>query len=367
MWLDNMPANRRDLAVSIVRDARNGDRLNVAGQIMTTPKRLGGVPKGDGSTIHDWNSLDNLQFYFPYEDSVLDASWNSAERLALMDVQGVAASALFPSLGLIWPRFWRHRPDVIAENFAAYNRWIAAFCEADPARLVPVAQTAIAADAALTTDLEKLARHGFRAIMFPTLTVEAGASFDAAHDRFWAAAADLGLLVCVHKASIPDPDAAPMGGAGLSAHAFEVMPGVRLFADIFDKCMVERHPGLRFAFLEFYAGWTSFMLDRMDESFEVVRARPNASTLQAPPRAYVEGAGRFFFSLGPGEDPTLLPGLTQSLMVASDYPHPGCTIDCAASWTRKVKALTPKARAAVLRENGLRAFSVGATRTLHGG
>jgi predicted TIM-barrel fold metal-dependent hydrolase len=361
MWRDYIGPSHAHKAVRVIRDAANGDKLVVNDTICPLPPRLGGVRPVAGEPIRDWNCLNDLDEYAPYDESCLKPSFDAAARIAWMNDEGIDRSILFPSLGLIWPRYCLDRLDVLSANIDAYNRWIMDFASVNCKRLVPVAMTVAAQDEHYTTDLHALASNGFRAIMLPFSERSAGTPFSKRFDGFWKEAEEIGLVVCLHKAALPWQ----IGGLGRTLgipgngsffeHVNETLPGQMNLASLFDNCMPDRFPKLQFAFQECNAGWVPAWLERAEESLGVVRERGD-TTLRYSPAEYVGGGSTFLFVVGPTEDVRRMFGYEHALAVASDYPHPDCTEQCVRVWRTLVAPFVAKHQEAVLGLNAERLF-----------
>ena len=82
------------------------------------------------------------QFGHPMRWEELHPSgWDPKARLAIQDDDGIAAEVLYPSIGMA---ICNH-PDIDYKKacFDAYNRWLAAFCETDPKRLLGVGMASL--------------------------------------------------------------------------------------------------------------------------------------------------------------------------------------------------------------------------------
>lgn len=362
LWRDYLPRREREGCLTVRRDPLDGDKLVVNGVPSRLLRRLGGIQPGiEGAK--DWNSLE-LNHYEPYLECCYPGSYLPKPRLAWMDQQGIDVSLLFPSIGLIWPRQPGLPLDYIDRHFRAYNRWIEEFCSQDRSRLFPVAQTTLHDVDAAIAEIEDLASRGFRAIMLPHKPRSDGTPFQAAHLRFWQAVADCQLLVCLHKASIPlqldlsnDVLAGIAGNGAFFRHVNEILPGQQNLASLFDGGLPAAVPQLRFAFLECNAGWLPSWLDRADESFEVLEKRGDAPS-PCPPRDYIETGDRFFFNAATNENLELLSGFANTIVLASDFPHPCAPVAPVAAWRAAVAKLDHGQQNAMLGDNAARMLRI---------
>ena len=100
----------------------------------------------------------------------------------------------------------------------------------------------------------------------------------------------------------------------------------------------EMFPKLRIAALEASCGWVPFLMDRMDEEFEI-RGSREAPLLKRKPSEYMT-SGSFYYAFEIEE--TTVPYVIErvgsdKLLYASDYPHWDM------SWPNSVKTFTGRA------------------------
>jgi uncharacterized protein len=360
MWATYIDPAFREDCVRVVRDAQHGDKLWIRGAPSKRVKRLGGIAPVVGDVVN-WDTLEGLGRYESYKDSCVPASYDPAARLRWMDERRIEATILFPSLGLIWPQEATGPGDYVRAHMQAYNRWIRDFSRTSPDRLLPVAQLALFDQQLAIADLEQLARDGFRHVMLPLVPAGTPPPFHEGYARFWAAVQAHDFVVHMHKVAIPHhlnvAPGRPLGAEGVGSfftHVNEILPGQLCLAALMDARMPDRYPGIMFTILECNAGWVAPWLDRADESYEVVCGRPGPR-LTAPPRHYIE-RGQVLFGLGSNENLDRLAGLEACLVVATDFPHPGCADDPLATWSERLQRLPAATAQAILRGNALRAL-----------
>jgi predicted TIM-barrel fold metal-dependent hydrolase len=277
-----------------------------------------------------------------------------------MDRQYIDISILFPSLSLIWTSEAISDPGYIRAGAQAYNRWILEFCEAGKNRLVPVAQTALFDMRQAVGDLYELKEAGFAHIMLPIVTPGSPTCFHSDFTEYWAAVQELNFVVHLHKVAIPHQLDIPAGGklgckgnGAFFNHVNEILAAPMCLLSLMDNRIPDRFPDIKFAFLECNAGWLPAWLDRTDESYEVLQSK-KATLLEAPPRYYIEKTDNFFFGLSLAEDVTRLDAITDRLLIATDFPHPGASIAPVDDWNNRLNALRPGARTNILGGNALR-------------
>jgi len=96
---------------------------------------------------------------------------------------------------------------------------------------------------------------------------------DPSLDVLWSTAEDLGVPMCTHSGTTALEPTAGIDRASTFllahaiAHPFEAMLA---FGSLFQGRVFDRHPTLKFGFMEASAGWAPFWLDRLDEHCEVM-------------------------------------------------------------------------------------------------
>lgn len=245
------------------------------------------------------------------------------DRLAAMDHEGIDMAYIFPSkvLGLL--------PALRSSAFSlevakAYNDWAIAYCAEEPDRLKAVAVVPQQDMVLAAGEAERMYTEGVRTIMLRPNTVADMNVDDPAYDALWAVCQGRGLSVAVHEgfgvAKIPrigtERTRNTMQGHMVS-HPFEHMTAVLL---LITGGVMERFPGVHFAFMESGATWAPFWLNRMDDHAE--QFARDALALPENPSTYFHR--QCFLGVDAG-DP-LLPilvehGLEETLLFCSDFPH----------------------------------------------
>jgi predicted TIM-barrel fold metal-dependent hydrolase len=242
-----------------------------------------------------------------------------------MDAEGIDVAVLFGTeLGLNQEAY---SPSVCR----GYNRWLADYCAADPARLKGVALLPLDDIDAARAELQRaVADDGF--VGFFMKGSVRGWSCDA--ERFhplYDTAEALGVPLLVH---IPHGVKALLeknfGYNFLRTHVVHSFAGMLASMDAIYGGLLDRFPRLRMAFLESQVGWLPWFVDRLDEQHATYSVRPGLETgLRRVPSAYLD-EGRLFFSCDPDErylamaaGAQLAPGVAgeDCILWASDYPH----------------------------------------------
>jgi predicted TIM-barrel fold metal-dependent hydrolase len=286
--------------------------------------------------------------------------WDPGQRLRDMDSEGIDVAVLYPTLSFFFPEI--ADPALHAALCRAYNDWLADYCRADPRRLIGVALLPLDDIDASIRELERTTdAYGFRGAFFRPNPYAGRAIQNRAYDPFWECAASLGVPIAVHEGI---SDTLPTLGRDRSAnpvlqhlmsHPFEQMAAC---AGLVLGGVLDRHPALRFVFLESGCGWLPYWLERMDGHWKTWTSHLPAVKTK-PSEAFRR---QCFVSMDPDDEtgPGVIAQLgDESLVWASDYPHIDSPFPGAVKETLEVLAGVPESsRRKVLGSNGLRLYGI---------
>lgn len=278
--------------------------------------------------------------------------WDAKERLLAQDRDGIFAEVIYPSVGMV---LCLH-PDIDYKHacFAAYNRWLAAFCETDRQRLIGVGQAAVRTIDEGIEELRSIRDLGLRGVMIPgDPHVE---DYDhPCYDAFWEAAIDLELPVSFHILTSKADDLAsgrPSRGPRINSFMQLVrgnqdIMGMLCFGGVF-----ERHPELRVVCVEADAGWVPHFTYRMDHAYHRHRFWMQTGAITRPPSEYfyenIWVTYQDDFSATHNADDRVL----RRILWANDFPHSDSTWPWSQEvLTRLVSELSPEQRDWILHDN----------------
>ncbi len=249
----------------------------------------------------------------------------AAGQLAAMDRDGIDAALLLPTYASYLVAMPHRQPGLAAGYAAAYNRWVADMCAADPGRLRGAALIA-RFDLDGMIELAKFAvDRGWPAVVLRPNPIGGRLLGDADNMPFWDYCADNGLVAVVHEGS---HCRAPSAGADRFTSRFAMhacshpMEQMMAYLSLIEGGVMERHPGLRFAFLEAGCGWMVNWLWRLDEVEYANLAGEVADTIKRPPSEYFHRQ----CAIGVEPDEPMLPETIDHLgedrvFFGSDFPH----------------------------------------------
>ncbi len=204
-----------------------------------------------------------------------------AARLAVMDEQQVAATLLFPTLGVGLEDALRDDPEAAAGAFQAFNRWLEedwGFAYERRIYAVPYVQM-LDAQAAVV-ELGSLVDRGAIVVNIRNAPVPVPGGyrspFDPVYDPFWGLAAESGVVVATHAGNDGYDALIQMwepGGPESSIFRSplrNVVTKHRAVSDFYATAIChkvfERFPDLRLASVENGASWIPDLLHRLDDA-----------------------------------------------------------------------------------------------------
>ena len=328
LWSRYVEPRFRDRAVRVVRADAGHDVLLVDGKPakLTTPEMLGDFG-GMGRTLDEQATA---ALSGRYAENAPAAATDPRARIAQLDREGVAATVLYPSLGLQWPAETADAAYVHA-NLVAYDRWLEDFCADSNGRLIAVAHLSLGDPHDAAKELRRAVANGARGGVLLPYAHDGKPHGHPDHDPLFAAACDLGVPLGIHTGVDPVtrdlyrrydgltwPDAIPQGIWFLQLMFSQAVQ--QAFSTIFLHGTFDRFPELKLVVLEAGAGWLGFWMDRMDAMF--AGALRLTMPLRDLPSTYVRR--NVWISADPDERAlaAIIPYVGADRFVwASDYPH----------------------------------------------
>jgi predicted TIM-barrel fold metal-dependent hydrolase len=203
-----------------------------------------------------------------YGKNVHPGCYDGAERLKILDQDGVDAEILYPPQRAMLTFMKGKDKDAHRAGIRAYNRWLKeGFCAPDPARLVGIAQMPNAGIDVAVAELKWAKEQGFKGVAISAWP-SGGDNLSPSDDPFWAAAADLDLPVSIHlllAAQQTKVSGSKQAAAALGASSFSnTMP---LITELIFQGVFDRFPKLRMAAVETGVGWIPHFLEMTDDRF----------------------------------------------------------------------------------------------------
>jgi predicted TIM-barrel fold metal-dependent hydrolase len=350
LFVTRMPKQYRDRAPRVLRGADGGDGWSWDG---SPPKRTFGLEAVAGRSVQ-------LSGY-KWED-IIPGNYDGAAHLADMRSDGIDASVLFPTVAL---DVYTNPDDAFSlAVLQTYNDWLLEdFVAPDPKQLIGLPALPVNHGMEVcVAELERCVAKGAKAFFipaFPTINY-----IDAHYDPLWAAAAEAGTPLCLHR-TFGGVD--PMGGFQFNVPGLNVAGTVaRFFSGVYPLTnmiytgVFVRHPKLLVVDAEVNFGWVPFWKQTMDQMFEKQKGWSNLP-IDVLPSTFL-GKNVFVTVLDDyvGFNQVQFdPQLADIAMFSLDYPHSVCLWPNSAGHIEKLtKNISEDAKQKILAGNAVRVFGL---------
>jgi len=341
-------------------------RAYIEPEFLDQLESLTGVPEGYNPLTHGpvANISDIRKTRVQMFDSYLapdKKSIDPAGQLRAMDREGIDASVLFPTIALGLPR-----TDSAPAAFAvrrAFNNWLHEFCTYDSTRLkmnaiVPTHDIDMA-----VTEIHRVGTElGAVSVMLDPR--RDGVTFDnPMYEPIWTEAEQLGLAIDFHN-GIPRQMESRYADrpSHLFVHASSRPVGhMCTFMELLVGGVFERHPRLRFAFLECGASWVPYWLFRLEEECEKFEAMQPGVEQNVRLRPVEYWKRQCYSSVECTE--WTLPGVIatigdDNLILSSDFPHFDSEFPEAGEKFRRIEGLSRDSQRKILWDNCARLYNL---------
>lgn len=267
LWETYIDPPYRDRALRITVDEHGLEELEIDGRRSQMSRRgfpatLGAMGAPDLADIQK-NPARTYLSESPY------GAMDPAERLALLDAEGLDAVILYTTVGLLWEAELDD-PELSQAYTRAYNRWITEFC-ADSDRLIPTAHLSLSDPVAAAAELERAVNDGAKGVYVCPFTHDGRPLGHPDNHVVFAAAQDHDIPFAIH------PTFEPQWTKGQRMGTWEHVKQLRLLASVmasdgvrqqfttlFDYGVFDLFPQLKVLVLESGGGWIGYWLDRID-------------------------------------------------------------------------------------------------------
>ena len=337
LWQERLPAQFRDRGPRV---EQRGDWLVMAIEGMPDRK----LTRANGATGADFGNATHA------------GGADADQRLRDMALDGVVAEVIYPTFGLFIDMM--PAADLQMACAQVYNDWLAESFLFRPDVFVPAAVVPVRDVASAAAELARVAELGFKAAMIPTTPPEGLPYNRADFDPLWKIASDARMPLSLHTGTGALPQAERGPGGAVINYAKVGLLSAETLCYFSASGVLERFPDLRLVFVETGAGWLAYCCERMDEAFSEHEQWVNPK-LAAPPSHYA--TSQCFVTLGADRAPLLTREITgiDSLLWASDYPHPEGTFPESQAVVERIFAGIPDAEVrAIVGGNAARVYGL---------
>src|SRR5262249_6492933 len=209
---------------------------------------------------------------------VPNVAYDPTARLQAMDVDGVDASVLYPTVaGRAGETFGRLAdPELELACVQAYNDWLIEEWGAASPRFIPQCIVPLAPIEATVSEIKRAVAKGHRGVVLPSVPMmlrELPHINEPVYDPVWATCQDLDVPVCFHSGVTREIQFPPYAGFSPEiASAMEAITrpvsAVLVVANFLFARILERFPKLKVIFAETSLAWGAYELELADHQFE---------------------------------------------------------------------------------------------------
>ena len=359
LWETYCDPKYRSTAIRLKVDDQGMDYLEICGK----PSRVsqGGTFAGVGSMGQVTREKGEVNRCQHYGDEFLLGAMDAKQRMQRLDLEGLDAAIIYPSLDLVWETECEDA-DYAQAMCRAYNRWIVDWCSDSGGRLIPVAHLSLGDPHAAAEELERAVKAGCKGGWVVQFVMTRKPHAHPDHDVLFAKAQELDVPLGVHPSLEPqwalpgryDLEYVRKQSFFLNVTASDAAR--HALASFMQYGTFEKFPKLKIVILEVGAGWASYWLDRMDAVYDSIIGR--SLPIKERPSEYFKR--NVWISADPDEK--ALPAMVDLLGAdrffwASDFPHPDHTGDYIKELGNLTAKMPEQARLQVLGENVRRVYN----------
>jgi predicted TIM-barrel fold metal-dependent hydrolase len=350
LFVTRLPKALRDRGPRVLRGADGGDGWSWDGK---PPARTFGIEAVAGRSIQVSG--------YKWED-ILPGNYDGAAHLADMRSDGIDASVLYPSVVL--DAYVQPDAELALAVIQTYNDWLLDdFVAADRKQLIGLAtlpvnhgmETAIA-------EIKRCVAKGAKGFFIPAFPKTS--YIDRHYDALWAAAAEAGTPLCLHR-TFGGVD--PLGGFQFAVPGVNVAGTViRFFSGVYPLTnliftgVFARHPTLKIVDAEVNFGWVPFWKATMDEQFTKQKGWAKFPFDRLPSETLGRNVFVTVLDDQVGFDQVRFdPQLAEMAMFSIDYPHSICLWPGSAKHIERVtKNVDPTSKSKILADNAIRVYGL---------
>jgi predicted TIM-barrel fold metal-dependent hydrolase len=248
-------------------------------------------------------------------------------RIKEMEVDGLAAEVLYPTLGL--DLFGLDDARLQEACFRTYNDWLIEYCQVAPTRLVGIPSIPVYDIDRGVKELERCRKAGLKGAIIWQVP-HADLPFHSEHyNRFWAAAQDLDAPVSLHILTGHGYNKNKERRKGVEHYRGSVNLKLLDIANALFELMfygvLDRYPRLKIVTVENEVGWIPFMLQQWDYYFHRFRGVNPPPMKRDPSEIFKSQVYACFFNDAVGGHNMEWWSGVENCMWSNDFPHPNST------------------------------------------
>ncbi len=247
-------------------------------------------------------------------------------QIQSMDEAGIVKAHLLPTYGSFIVNS-EHVPSEVSSALArAYNTWLYKYCAYNPERLKGVGVISRHDPTSMIAELEQIMEYGWTSVVLRPEVIMGRVVGHPDYEPFWEACESRNVSIAFHGGTHLQ---APTAGTERFETRFALhacshpMEAQMAFLSLLESGVLERHPHLRFAFLEAGAGWVPYWLWRLDEICYGPMPGEVEKHVTMKPSEYFKRQCWVAFEIGePGLAEVVQTIGADRLLYGTDFPHP---------------------------------------------
>ncbi|KZM45051.1 hypothetical protein OA92_04135 [Marinomonas sp. SBI22] len=307
--------------------------------------------------LNSWGENERLASAYKSKNiqKKLGSGMTPEKQILSMNDSDIEQAAIFPSFAMYIVNHEKIPPRVSLEYACSYNKWLYEYCSISPKRLRAVGVISRHEPSNMVEQLEKVISNGWTSI---TLRPEVICGRTLGHEDyndFWAACEKHNIAVAFHGGTNLH---APTAGTDRFTSRFAMhacshpMEAQMAFVSLLESGVLERHPRLKFAFLEAGASWVPHWLWRLDNICYPEFPTLVEENIKMLPSEYFKRQCWVGIELG---EPCLREVIDvighDKLLYGSDFPHPDHLQFTTEDIAQQLEELTEIELQAVLEQN----------------
>ena len=251
--------------------------------------------------------------------------WDMKVRLRDLEEDGVVGEVIFPQMAPFGAGLLQYRNPVDPEHnlagIQAYNRWLADFCNTNPARHAGVILINIDDIDVACAEIRAAHEKGlWGGVLLPTTTNDQPFYHHPRYEPIWSTCAELNLPLQAHSGWSPDYGDVP---GATAMYISEVdMWAQRAFTALLWSGAFERHPNLKLVLTETGTAWILEKLRVLEFKAALPFFQHFTGELSLTPTEYFQRQCYIGASFMPGHEGAYRDQIgLPKIMWGSDYPH----------------------------------------------
>ncbi len=206
-------------------------------------------------------------------DEIRPGAFEPAARLKDMEIDGIYAQVLYPSVTLLGAKTYSNERELQLACVRAYNEWLVEFCAESGGRLIAQAVLPTTGLEDAKAELEWALDHDMRGAVLSRMP-SGEFEYSSDDDPFFALCAEAQMPVAVHIGSFLRSNAGEqrrswndlsfLGSAGATKAGAHTLP---VASDLLFSGMFDRFPTLDIVLVEANIGWIPTLLEQTDDMF----------------------------------------------------------------------------------------------------